>query len=81
MLKEARDNYKLGYHKAARIAELSKKAEIWVVSEIEDKILRSASLRAFDSLQEAVDQSIMKKGKDAKLLIIMDGGNTVPKVI
>lgn len=79
ILKEARDNYKLGYHKAARIADLSSISEIWVVSEIEDKILRSASLRAFDSLQEAVDRSINKKGKDAKILIIMDGGNTVPK--
>lgn len=81
ILRTARDNYKLGYHKAARIAELLVKAKVWVVSEIEDKILQKASLRAFDSLQEAVDQSIIKKGKDAKFLIIIDGANTVPEVM
>ncbi len=81
ILKTAKDNYKLGYHKAARIAELSTKAKVWVVSEIEDKILQDASIRAFDSLQEAVDLSISGKGKDAKILIIMDGTNTVPKVM
>jgi nickel-dependent lactate racemase len=81
ILKEARDNYKLGYHKAARIAELLREAEVWVVSEIEDRIIRGASLIAFDSLQEAVDQSIIKKGKDAKFLVVMDGANTVPKVM
>jgi nickel-dependent lactate racemase len=79
IIKIARDDYKLGYHKAARIAELSKKSEICVVSELEDKILKDAFMRPFDSLQEAVNQSMNKKGKCAKILIVEDGGNTVPK--
>jgi nickel-dependent lactate racemase len=81
ILKEAKSNYKLGYHKAARIAKLLTKAKVWVVSEIEDKILEDVSIRAIDSLQEAVNQSISKKGKDAKILIFMDGTSTVPKVM
>jgi nickel-dependent lactate racemase len=80
IIKTARDDYKLGYHKAARIAELSQKAEICVVSEIEDKILQDMFMRPFDSLQEAVNSSMDKKGKDAKILIITDGANTIPRV-
>jgi nickel-dependent lactate racemase len=81
ILTRAKEDYRLGYHKAARIAELSKKAEICVVSEIEDKILKDAFMKPFGSLQEAVNQSLSKKGKDSKILIIMDGASTVPKVM
>jgi len=80
VIKKAKEDYGLGYHKAALIAELSKKAEIWLVSEIEDKILRDPFIKTFNSLQEAVNKSINKQGKDAKTLILMDGGNTVPLV-
>ena len=78
ILKTAKNNYKLGYHKAARIAELSKKSEIWMVSEINDIILKNKFIKPFSSLREAVRKAIDKKEKDAKILILMDGGNTVP---
>jgi len=78
IIKRAYEDYHLGYHKAARIAELSKKTEIYAVSEIEDKILKESFIKPFNSLQEAFMESINKKGKDAKILIIMDGGNIVP---
>lgn len=78
IIKKAKEDYRLGYHKAAKIAELSKKAEIWVVPKIKDKIPENSFIRQSGSLQEAVMQSINKKGNDAKILILMDGGNTVP---
>jgi nickel-dependent lactate racemase len=74
----AKADYPLGYHKAARIVELSKKAEICVVYEIGDKILHDISIKPFDSLQEAINRSISEKGPRAKVFILMDGGNTVP---
>jgi nickel-dependent lactate racemase len=78
IIKKAKEDYRLGYHKAARIAELSKKAEVWLVPEIEDKIPETPFIRRISSLQEAVTKSISRKGKKAKVLIFMDGGNTVP---
>jgi nickel-dependent lactate racemase len=78
VLKTARDHYKLGYHKAARIAELSKKAEIWGVSEIKDEVLQDALIKPLGSLQEAFAESIKEKGREAKILILTDSGNTVP---
>lgn len=78
IIKKSKEDYQLGYHKAARIAELSKKAEIWLVSEIKDKIPKNPFIRQISSLQEAVTKSISKKAKKAKILILMDGGNTIP---
>ncbi len=78
ILKIAKKNYRLGYHKAARIAELSKRAEIWAISEIKNEILKKAFIKPFNSLQEAFIKAINKKGPDSKILILMDGGNTVP---
>ncbi len=80
IIRIARDDYKLGYHKAARIAELSKKSEIWIVSEIKNIILKNKFIKPFSSLIEAVKKAIDKKEKDAKILILMDGGNTVPQL-
>ena len=77
-IKKANKNYRLGYHKAARIAELSKKSEIYAVTEIGNKILRNTFIKPFDSLQEALDKSIEEKGSQANLLIIRNGGNTIP---
>ncbi len=80
IIKRAKEDYKLGYHKAARIAELSKKAEIWAVSEIKEKILQKTLIKPSGSLQTAFAESIKEKGRKAKILIFTDGGNTVPKV-
>lgn len=78
IIKTAKENYRLGYHKAARIAELSKKAEICVVSEIKNEILEKAFIKPFDYLNNAIDKAIDKKGIEAKILILIDGGNTIP---
>jgi nickel-dependent lactate racemase len=78
IIKKAEEDYRLGYHKAARIAELSKKAEIWLVSEIDDKNLPGTFMKTSGSLREAVAKAIDMRRKEAKILIFMDGGNTVP---
>jgi nickel-dependent lactate racemase len=72
--------YKLGYHKAARIVEASKKGEIWAVTDLEDEIIEKAFMKPFPSIQEALDAAILKMGKDAKVLFLMDGSVTVPMV-
>jgi nickel-dependent lactate racemase len=72
--------YKLGYHKAARIVEASKKGEIWVVSDLEEEAIKKAFMKPYPNVQEAVDAAIAQKGKDAKVLFLMDGSITVPLV-
>ncbi|SLM33024.1 conserved hypothetical protein [Desulfamplus magnetovallimortis] len=70
--------YKLGYHKAGKMAEIGIWAEMWGVTDIEDKVIEPLFIRPFHSLQEALDKAIEKKGNSAKILFLMDGGLTVP---
>jgi nickel-dependent lactate racemase len=72
--------YVLGYHKAAKMAEIGLWAEMWGVTDIEPRTLEKLFIRPFPSLQAALDQALALKGKDASLLFLMDGGLTVPMV-
>ena len=72
--------YKLGYHKAAKMAEIGIWAEMWAVTDIEPETIEKLLIRPFTSLQEALDKALETKGDDAKILFLMDGGLTVPMV-
>jgi nickel-dependent lactate racemase len=81
VLQIIKQDYKLGYHKAAKMAEIATWAEIWGVTGIEDRDLERAFIRPFHDLQQAIDEAIEKKGEKAKILFIMDASLTVPKVM
>lgn len=72
--------YKLGYHKAAKIAEIANWAQIFVVSDLEPAIIRKANMVPFPSVKAALDQ-IKQERPDAKFLILMEGSITIPKVM
>lgn len=72
--------YKLGYHKAAKMAEIGLFAEMWGVTDVEPDVISKLFIKPFSSLQEALDAAIEKKGKDADILFLMDGSLTVPMV-
>jgi nickel-dependent lactate racemase len=72
--------YKLGFHKAARIVEASKKGEIWAATDLDDEVIEKAFMKPYSSVQAAVDEAISQKGDDAKVLFLMDGSVTVPLI-
>jgi nickel-dependent lactate racemase len=72
--------YKLGYHKAAKMAEIGIWAEMWAVTDIAPEVIEKLLIRPFGSLQKALDTAIETKGDGAKVLFLMDGGLTVPMV-
>lgn len=72
------ENYKLGYHKAGKMAEIMTWAQIWVISELEDKMWSDIFIKQFSSVQEAVDEAIKIKGKNCKFSLLSDGCITVP---
>ncbi len=72
--------YKLGYHKAAKMAEIGIWAEMWAVTDVEPETIEKLLIRPFASLQDALDKAIEIKGDSAKILFLMDGGLTVPMV-
>lgn len=78
VFKKIKEGYVLGYHKAAKMAEINTWAEMYGVTELPDKLLESVLIKPFHSLQQAVDEAMAKKGKDAKVLFMVDGSVTVP---
>jgi nickel-dependent lactate racemase len=70
----------IGYHKAAKMAEVGLYAQTWAVTDLDPEILESIFIRPFSSLQEALDKAFEEKGKDAKALILLDGSLTIPHV-
>jgi nickel-dependent lactate racemase len=73
-----KEGYVLGYHKAAKLAEINLWAEMYGVTNLPDRILKSIFIKPFHSLQDAVDEALKKKGRDAKVLFLLDGSLTVP---
>ncbi len=70
----------VGYHKAAKMAEVGLWAQTWAVTDLDPKLLESIFIRPFSSLQAALDAALKEKGKDAKALVLLDGSLTIPYV-
>ncbi len=79
VLENLAKGYKIGYHKAAKMAEIAIWARIWAVTGLETELLRKANIRPFSTVQEAVDAAL-GDAPDAKVLVSMDGSITVPRV-
>jgi nickel-dependent lactate racemase len=80
MLERFEKAYKLGEHKSAKIARLQKRAQIWTVSEMKPEILDAIRFRPFSSLERALEEAFLQKGKDAGITFLLDGGITVPRL-
>jgi len=72
--------YKLGYHKAAKMAEIGLKCKMMAVTNLDPEVARSAHLTPMKSVQHAVDEAIEELGPDSKVTFMMDAVITVPKV-
>jgi nickel-dependent lactate racemase len=73
--------FKLGYHKSAKLAETMLWAEIWTVMPIDDNIIKSIFMTPFKDLSTALQKALEKKGINASILILPDASLTVPLII
>lgn len=75
------DEYKLGYHKAAKMAQIGIKAQMWAVTDLDGDTIKKALLTPYKNIQRAVDDAIklMKaKGKKPRIIIMPAGSLTIP---
>jgi nickel-dependent lactate racemase len=81
-LERIRAGYKLGYHKAAKMAEVSARATIQAVTELPAEMLKSMFMESAPSPQAALDAALEKAKKQGvavpKILVLPDGCVTVP---
>lgn len=79
MTEEIQRNFILGAHKAAAIAMIREKADIYLVSDMDPETVRKTILTPASSLQEAYDLAL-KTRPDAKVLAMPYGGSTLPSI-
>jgi nickel-dependent lactate racemase len=75
--------YKLGYHKAAKMAQIGNWAKMWAVTDLEDKIVKKTLMKPYSSIQSALDDAvklIKAKGKEPRVIIMPSGSLTIPLV-
>lgn len=71
-------DFKLGGHKAAAIAMVMEKAEIFMVSDMDDELVSNIFMTPFNDVQKALDVATKKLGNDSTVYIMPYGGSTLP---
>ena len=79
LIKRIRENFRLGGHKAAAIAMVLEKADIYLVSEMNPDFVKSIFMKPCSSLQAAVDRAFAEQGENASVIVMPYGGSTLPK--
>ncbi|MBO7409439.1 MAG: nickel-dependent lactate racemase, partial [Candidatus Methanomethylophilaceae archaeon] len=79
VLENLKSEYKLGYHKAAKMAEIAVWADIWAVTDLDPEIISAANITPFPSVDAAVKKALAEN-PDARILILSDGSVTIPRV-
>ena len=72
-------DFQLGGHKAAAIAMILERADIYLVSDMEPDFVRSIFLTPMPDVKTALQCAMEKLGMDAKILAMPYGGSTLPK--
>jgi nickel-dependent lactate racemase len=83
-IERIRGGYKLGYHKAAKMAQVSCRSTVQAVSELPEKRLAPLFIEKVSSPQKALDNALetlkCQRIQTPKILILPDGCVTVPDV-
>jgi Uncharacterized conserved protein len=77
------DEYKLGYNKAAKMAQIGIKNEIWAVTDLDDKIVRKSIMEPYKDIQTALNEAIKKiktRGDKPSIVVMPFGSLTVPLI-
>lgn len=79
VIDRAHGDYRLGYHKAARLAEVATWADIWAVTGVDDAIVETAFMKPFPDVQSALNAAFEARPA-GKAWVLLDAGSTVPYV-
>ena len=75
--------YKLGYHKAAKMAQIGIRSRMWAVTDIDDETIKKALMKSCSSIQSALDNAvelIKTEGRKPKIIVMPSGSLTIPSV-
>jgi nickel-dependent lactate racemase len=69
----------LGGHKAAAIAGLLTRADVYLVSEFPDEVVRSMCMQPFASVDEAIAAAFARYGAEARFLVVPHGSRVAAR--
>jgi len=75
------DEYKLGYHIGAKMAQIGIDSEMWAVTDLPDAVVQKALLKPYSTIQAALDEAVKrmkKKGKKPRTIVMPSGSLTIP---
>ena len=78
LVERIRGDFQLGGHKAAAIALVLQRARVFLVSEMDEELVRTAFLEPYRDAQTAMDEALRLKGPEASVIVMPYGGSTLP---
>ncbi len=61
------------------MAEIATWASIWAVTDLDPELLRNANITPFPTVADAMAEAF-KENPDAKVMVLMDGSVTIPRL-
>jgi nickel-dependent lactate racemase len=80
MIADIQANFELGGHKAAAIALALKKAKIFLVSDLDKKLVKSMFMEPFTDVNDALNAAFKVLGDNAQVILMPSGGSTLPLI-
>ena len=80
LIDRVRKKFELGGHKAAAIAMTLKKADVYMVSELEDAVVENMFMTPCLSVEAALEKARIKLGDTAEIVVMPYGGSTLPVI-
>lgn len=80
LISRIKTNFELGGHKAAAIALVEKKADVYIVTDMPAAMAEKLYMKPFGSMDKALDAAFAKLGDKAEVLLMPHGGSTMPYV-
>ncbi|MFC1786598.1 nickel-dependent lactate racemase [Halobacteriota archaeon] len=77
VIKRLEGNFELGGHMAAAIARIAEKHDIYIVSEMPDKLAKKAFFIPVRDVGVALEEAMKKQG-DSKIIVMPYGNSTLP---
>ena len=75
LVERIRGEFVLGGHKAAAIATLLERVDLYLVSGLPDELVRSMHMTPFHDLGAALGAALAENGEGARVLVVPHGGH------
>ena len=79
--KALRENFSIAKYTGYLIAEIAEEFNVILVSSLNSKLLRNANIQVTEDVNQALAMAIQQKGMDAKIYLMPNGANTLPRFV